>query len=476
MQRIDRGLELVYQRLGWRLVFAYQAFAYTGISTLGAALIALFVRIDRLSLDETVGVVAAGLGSALAAGVVSTWGVIRGSRPLIAWLKDGRERSGAEAAWRAALRLPRVTVAWNTGAMLAAMPLATGAATAIVPLDVKGAVFFAIGYLCAVGTVMMGGLYTAQLASRPIVADVARSLEHRPSWPAGVPVGLKLRVATVPMVVASVGWGLAVGLQPGSGLGNGLWPLLVAIAGALVFAVPVLVLLAYSTLQPLDDLLRATERLKEGDFKTRVPELSADEYGVLARSFNEAMQGLAERERLAGENRDLLEEVRASRARIVSASDAERRRVERNIHDGAQQQLVALAVKLRMLEERTADDEDLRAAIAQIGERLKSALDDLRELARGLHPSVLTTDGLAPALEQLASRASIPVDIDAPEERYDEAVESTAYFVVSEALANVAKYAHASHAQVSVDAATAGSLSRSPMTASAARKHTPDPV
>jgi signal transduction histidine kinase len=170
------------------------------------------------------------------------------------------------------------------------------------------------------------------------------------------------------------------------------------------------------------------------------------------------MAGLAERQRLSAENAQLLDEVtdllgqvRASRARIVAASDAERRRVERNIHDGAQQQLVGIALKLKLLEDRVAGDEEVRAGIAQVGDRLKAALDDLRELARGLHPSVLTTDGLAPALEQLASRASIPVTVRAPDERFDEALESTAYFVVSEALANVGKYANASHANVTVE-------------------------
>jgi signal transduction histidine kinase len=164
------------------------------------------------------------------------------------------------------------------------------------------------------------------------------------------------------------------------------------------------------------------------------------------------LEGLREREGLREEILRREDELRASRARVVAASDAERRRVERNIHDGAQQQLVALALKLRTIEERVGDDPDLKRAVGDAGERLKSALSDLRELARGLHPSILTTDGLPPALEQLAARAPLPVSVSAPERRFPEAVESTAYFVVCEALANVDRYAEASRADVSVEA------------------------
>lgn len=205
-------------------------------------------------------------------------------------------------------------------------------------------------------------------------------------------------------------------------------------------------------MRPLEDLFSATKRLGRRDFKTRVPELSADEYGVLARSFNEAMEGLAERERFASENERLLDQVRASRARIVAASDAERRRIERNIHDGAQQQLVAHALELRMLQEiaDTSTPEQLRSLLDAASANVEAALDELRELARGLHPSVLATDGLPPALRQLATRAPIPISVSAPHERFPEAIESTAYFIACEALANIAKYAHASTAEISV--------------------------
>lgn len=149
---------------------------------------------------------------------------------------------------------------------------------------------------------------------------------------------------------------------------------------------------------------------------------------------------------------DQLDEIRQSRARIVEASDAGRRRIERNIHDGAQQQLVAISLDLRMLAEdaeRLAPQE-LRGRLNEAHNDLRAALDDLRELARGLHPAVLTTDGLEAALGQLAARSPIPVSLVAPVTRFPEAVELAAYFVVAEAVANVAKYADASMAEIRV--------------------------
>jgi signal transduction histidine kinase len=155
---------------------------------------------------------------------------------------------------------------------------------------------------------------------------------------------------------------------------------------------------------------------------------------------------------LDAELRASLEELRASRARIVEAGDAERRRLERDLHDGAQSRLVALKLLLssaRLRARRGADDVD--AMLGEAIEELDTSLSELRELARGIHPAVLTDHGLEPALQALASRAPVPVRVQAdPEERLPGNVESAAYFVVSEALANVAKYAQASEAAVAV--------------------------
>ncbi|MDQ3823985.1 MAG: PAS domain S-box protein, partial [Actinomycetota bacterium] len=147
---------------------------------------------------------------------------------------------------------------------------------------------------------------------------------------------------------------------------------------------------------------------------------------------------------LAVESAEAREELRASRARIVQAADAERKRLERNLHDGAQQRLVSLALKIRLARVKISSDGDVAEQLLQDSSvELDAALRELRELARGLHPAVLTEHGLRRALQVLVERSPFPVSVDAPEERLPEPVETAAYYIVSEALANAAKHAEA---------------------------------
>jgi PAS domain S-box-containing protein len=144
------------------------------------------------------------------------------------------------------------------------------------------------------------------------------------------------------------------------------------------------------------------------------------------------------------------EELRASRARIVEAADDARRRIERDLHDGAQQRLVALALDVRLARTQVTKDPGSAAPfLERLGEELNLASAELRELARGIHPAVLTERGLAPAIAALAARAPVPVEVvELPDERLPASAEATAYFTVAEALTNVAKYAEATHATV----------------------------
>jgi len=144
------------------------------------------------------------------------------------------------------------------------------------------------------------------------------------------------------------------------------------------------------------------------------------------------------------------EELRASRVRIVQAADAARRKIERDLHDGAQQRLVALALDVK-LGRRQVEREPGSAAplLERLGTELAEASPELRELARGIHPAVLTERGLAPAIDALAARAPVPVEVvEMPRERLPATAEATAYFTVAEALTNVAKYAQATRATV----------------------------
>ena len=156
-----------------------------------------------------------------------------------------------------------------------------------------------------------------------------------------------------------------------------------------------------------------------------------------------AATGLAlENEQLQAELRVQLDAVQASRARIVAAGDAERRRVERDLHDGAQQRFVTLALALQLARARLDDDAtDVAEMLDRAGTELERGLAELRELARGIHPTVLTEDGLAAAVGALAERSVAPVSMDVLDRRFEPQVESTAYYVVAEALTNVAKYA-----------------------------------
>lgn len=158
--------------------------------------------------------------------------------------------------------------------------------------------------------------------------------------------------------------------------------------------------------------------------------------------------GPSEKEQLTAE----VSTLRTTRAGVVDAADAERRRIERDLHDGAQQRLVALAMDLGVA--RATYDEDpaaVRALIVKAHEEAKAALADLRELVRGIHPAVLTDRGLDAALSALAARCAVPVDVKVePGDRADVTIEAAAYFVVAEALTNISRHAQAERAQVTV--------------------------
>jgi signal transduction histidine kinase len=158
-----------------------------------------------------------------------------------------------------------------------------------------------------------------------------------------------------------------------------------------------------------------------------------------------------ENARLHAELRARLEELRGSRARVLEAGQSERQRLERNLHDGAQQRLIALSLDLSMLESRLDGDRAAASRLALARAEIAASLEELREVARGLHPAVVSAHGLAVALEQLVARAAVPVRLSVEVgRRLPEALEVAAFYLVSESLANVAKYAQASSASVEV--------------------------
>jgi signal transduction histidine kinase len=218
-----------------------------------------------------------------------------------------------------------------------------------------------------------------------------------------------------------------------AGLGGSIL-LIVVFAGYLTRAI----------VQPVRRAAAMAGRLAGGDLGARMPERGVGEIGMLEASFN-TMAGSLERSR---------EELAASRTRVVAAADQARRRIERDLHDGTQQRLVSLVLDLRAAQAAVPPElPELRAQLAKVADGLTGALEDLRELSRGIHPAVLSEGGLAPALKALARRSAVPVEleVEAPA-RLAEPVEVAAYYVVSEALANTAKHAHASVIHVRVQA------------------------
>jgi signal transduction histidine kinase len=206
---------------------------------------------------------------------------------------------------------------------------------------------------------------------------------------------------------------------------------------------------------------RAAELMRENGYRSAVAApvvaggriwglvLVASSTGSLGQDAERRLAGFAELLALALESAEARTQLNASRARILEAGMAERRRLERNLHDGAQQRLVSLAVQLRVLQKRVEDPEHARTLLDAASLELEQALGELRELARGLHPAVLADRGLAPALEMLATRSTLPVLIEGvPEERLGMALEAAVYFVVAESLTNAVKHAEASEVHV----------------------------
>jgi signal transduction histidine kinase len=218
----------------------------------------------------------------------------------------------------------------------------------------------------------------------------------------------------------------------------------VGLGGSIVLIALFAGYLTRAIVRPVRRAAAMADRLAGGDLGVRTAERGPGEIGVLERSFNT----------MAGSLEQSQEELAASRARIVAAGDQARRRIERDLHDGTQQRLVSLVLDLRAAEAAVPPDEpELRAQLARVADGLAGALEELRELSRGIHPAILTEGGLGPALKALARRSAVPVELAVDVRgRLPERVEVAAYYVVSEALTNAAKHAEASVAEVEAQA------------------------
>jgi len=202
--------------------------------------------------------------------------------------------------------------------------------------------------------------------------------------------------------------------------------------------------LTRAIVRPVRQAAAMAGRLAQGDLSVRIPEGGIAEIGVLQHSFNSMAESLQHSRT----------ELASSRTRIVAAGDQARRRIERDLHDGIQQRLVSLVLDLRTAEDAVPGElSALRGQLADIADSLTGALNDLRELSRGIHPAILSEGGLTPALKALARRSAVPVMLDIDiQQRPSEPVEVAAYYVAAEALANTAKHSQASIAHLTLQA------------------------
>ena len=373
----------------------------------------------------------------------------RMARLCLSWQGEGRTAGRAVEIWTAVLHIPRV-LAVRTGPIAFALVLGNQAVY-YEALDLPWAVFaaHAVGDALVVASVCVATMLYLEFLVRPALADVARLLPDD-FEPAAPPLSLRSK-AVLPIPGVVVFTGLFVGglVDTTGSFHSQIVRGIAIMLGICVLAIALCYVLVHAVLDPIDQLTDATRRVRRGDLDARVPVVGADELGGLAISFNQMLDGLQERERLRAHNTELstaleesLGEVRASRARIVAAADDERRRMERDLHDGAQQRLVMISLKVAMAAQALDNDP---GALAPILDELRTdsarAVDELRDLAHGIYPPLLESDGLASALEDVADQSPLPVTVEGDGiGRYPAPVEAAVYSAV-EAFQNTTKHA-----------------------------------
>lgn len=278
-----------------------------------------------------------------------------------------------------------------------------------------------------------------EIVLRPVRTSLAGHSEAPPS----ASLASRLLLIVIALVYA---WMIAAGfLFTDRGAQGG--DLLIVYAAALVpsglLTLALLLWLSTAVLGPISDLASSQSSVASGRLDTTVPVSAGDELGDLARGFNEMVAGLRDREGLRDRNASLIGELRESRMRIVTAGDESRRRVERDLHDGAQQSLVMLNIKLGLLKRQLDSDPAAASGLADEARAdLERALAELRDLAHGIYPQVLTSDGLPGALAEMAANAGVDVELSVNGAgRYPPEVEAAVYFCCLEALQNAAKHA-----------------------------------
>ena len=352
-------------------------------------------------------------------------------RVLLGWAAGAREPAAAERTMRAAHRFPRRTAG---AAVLLSLVTALPAVEVSLPvaagrLGLADVLFMSLAGLLVVFYVATIIWSIMEATLWPLVADIVAyaPIANRVQ---GRPTPLAFRMIASVALVGAVGGMLLGGLvlKFGAGASEGLRVIGFSCLVALTLVLLRIVMITLSVLQPIRELSHAARTVAAGDLDVLVHVTSPDELGELAESFNDMVDGLRERESL--------------RQRIVKVADEERRRLERDLHDGAQQNLVLLKLKLGLIQRQAKDDPQLAALVSETSDDLSRALAELRDLAHGIYPAVLESEGLSGALRDCAQRAAITTELDCDgATRYPPEVEAAVYFCCLEALQNAAKHA-----------------------------------
>ncbi len=364
----------------------------------------------------------------------------RGLSSLTSWLREPIGTRPPAALWGQTVgSLPKITLA--AGLTNAALCVPPSVYTAnLVGLSPFGFLLYVAFLAIMISAVVAFGYLLAEQWLRPPIAELASWLPAQGSPPpALITLGTKLLVL-VPAINLFTGMTVAAVSTNTLGIEGRLGvTVATTLLITLTFSLGLSLMLRRSLLQRLQDLRGAIHDVDSGDLDAAVPYLAGDEIDDVGHSFNQMVAGLREREELREANIGLVDDLQASRARIVAASDEARRQVERDLHDGAQQNLVLLNLKLGLVE-RQLDRDPVAAArlVADSRADLNRALSEIRDLAHGIYPQALTSDGIAAALEDAGSSARLKADNLG---RYTPEIEAAVYFCCLEALQNASKYA-----------------------------------
>ena len=433
--RIERWLTEPFEGAGWRgIARRMMLLATVGSMAWGVVFQVTGSLLFGLSKSQSFWVLLANAGVILVGIAAGAWVKFRDVATFEAWDSAGRPSGEAAQMLRLLLKAPARTINWAIAGYLAlAIPtIYAWYLTTIEPLAYAIVLCFA-GFLAATIVVWPVGVFVDELSTRPVIARICAEFPHLAA-PEGLGMSLRTR-ALLPVPAVTLTTGIMVGVlarlfdEPIEQIGAAI---VISLAFSVLMAVILRFAVTEAALRPVDDLIDGVERISRGDLESRVPITGADELAVLGRAVNEMTVRLAAYD----------DEMRASRARIVAASDESRRKVERDLHDGAQQYLVLLELKLGLMSKAAADDPEMSALAAEIREDLARALAELRDLAHGIYPAVLETDGLPGALQAAAERSSVPMTVDVDGVgRCRPDVEAAVYFCCLEALQNASKHA-----------------------------------